>query len=207
MPRDPSERVCRAIDLDAVRVDESSLDERERRHAGDRHGLARRRYVAAHGALREELAAHLDCKPAAISYRYACARCGSTEHGRPELDDPNPQISFSLSHSASVAVIAIAPERVGVDVEVIRPRDRLDRLAARVLSAEAFAGWDGDLETFLRAWTAKEAYLKQLGVGLTRRLRDVEPRGVQTFTDWPPGCVTSVALDGPGASSVRWSRR
>jgi hypothetical protein len=73
-----------------------------------------------------------------------------------------------------------------------------------VLSSDEFAAWEthtGDERTraFLRVWTAKEAYLKMLGVGLTQRLRDVDAHGAQTWGDWPPGCVTSVIDATPAA--------
>ena len=55
---------------------------------------------------------------------------------------PGRRSAFSLSHSQSFAVIAVATgARVGVDIEVERPRARLDALAARVLGSEEHADW------------------------------------------------------------------
>ena len=81
---------------------------------------------------------------------------------------PGSAISFSLSHSQSFAVVAVADSaRVGVDIEVIRPRARLDALAKRVLSPAEHADWldyppTARLRAFLERWTAKEAYLKAI---------------------------------------------
>ena len=91
----------------------------------------------------------------AISRR--CAHCGHPTHGRPTITG-NDQISFSLSHSGGFAVIVIGDDgaRLGVDVEELRPRRRLDALAARVLNDEEYAAWfaigaaDEQLRAFLR---------------------------------------------------------
>jgi 4'-phosphopantetheinyl transferase len=218
--------LCYAIDLQqpAPVVERAStlLDAREHVNADARRGDAARRYVVAHGALREILAAHAGVSPDAIRFRYRCAVCGSNEHGRPELDAAahRDAPSFSLSHSQEVAVVAVVAagshdrggdeQRVGVDVETRRARHNLDRLAIRALDDEELERWRAlppadQLTAFLVAWTAKEAYLKLLGVGLTRRLRDVPTNDAQTWVGWPTGCVTSVvaATRGP-FTTVQW---
>ncbi len=51
-----------------------------------------------------------------------------------------------------------------------------------MLTDEEHAGWlaldsdDARLRSFLESWTAKEAYLKALGIGIATRLRDVPAR-------------------------------
>ena len=90
-------------------------------------------------------------------------------------------VEFSLSHSEALAAVAVVTgARVGIDVEVERPRARLDGLAARVLGPEAHADWldvepARQLRAFLEQWCAKEAYLKAVGSGITVPLRDVPP--------------------------------
>jgi 4'-phosphopantetheinyl transferase len=205
------ERVCYAIDLQqpVATVDRMSafLDAREQAHATARRGDAVRRYVVAHGALRLVLGEQLGTDPRLLRFVQTCAVCGSQEHGRPALaghDAP----SFSLSHSADTAVVAVAPDRVGADVEVVRPRRYLDRVAQRTFTADEFTHWsdlpdEERLVAFLRAWTAKEAYLKMLGVGLTRALREVPTHDASTWLDWPPGAVTSVVATTPREFSVQ----
>jgi 4'-phosphopantetheinyl transferase len=163
----------------------------------------------AHGALRVLLGAALHSDPASITYALTCGVCGSHEHGRPEVEGAGP-LSFSLSHSGTVGVIAVAEAKVGADVEVVRPRRHLERVAARVMPAGAFERWSAlpeprRIEAFLETWTAKEAFLKLLGVGLTQPLRDVDPANVATWAGWPAGCVTSVATAIPVAPDA-WSR-
>ena len=134
------------------------------------------------------LAEALGTDPERVPISRRCAHCGHPTHGRPTVagdDGTSSRISFSLSHSGSFAVIALTDGgvRIGVDVEQVRPRRRLGALAARVLNDDEHAAWlalgeDGDeqLRAFLRAWTAKEAYLKALGIGIATRLRDVPAR-------------------------------
>ena len=78
------------------------------------------------------------------------------EWGKPYLADRD-DIHFSLSHSGTWAVCALSDAPVGVDIE--RPRN-MDKIARLFPNAKT-------QDDFLRLWTAKEAYLKLLGCGLT----------------------------------------
>jgi len=98
------------------------------------------------------------------------AAAGGTESGA----GGGAPISFNLSHSGELALIAVAAGRVevGVDVERLRPRRDPARLAARWLpaaDAEAVArASEADREAiFHRAWTRHEARVKCTGAGLS----------------------------------------
>jgi 4'-phosphopantetheinyl transferase len=207
------------IDLDqplaVVDTLRAYLDETEVRAAASRtNDVLRHRYVVAHGALRSILGARLGVAPDAVVLSRVCALCGDEMHGKPELvvDESSPSsVRFSLSHSESIAVVAVVTgARVGVDVEIERPRGRLDALAARVLDSEDYADWldlptSVQLRSFLEQWTAKEAYLKAIGAGITVSLRDVpvEPDGwtVTGFSS-PPGSVARLAVEGHAVARV-----
>ncbi len=171
--------------------------------AARRADVLRHRYVVAHGAVRSILGARLGIDPAAVVLSRHCDQCGDQLHGKPVLPD-HVDLSFSLSHSESFAMVAVASAAlVGVDIEIVRPRPQLDRLAARVLSDEEHAEWlDAEppqrTEAFLARWTAKEAYLKATGAGIWRPLRDV-PRAPVGWTvvriPSPPGTVASIAVE------------
>lgn len=80
---------------------------------------------------------------------------------------------FSLSHTKGAVCAAFSPQgEVGADIE---PRSRRisEGLYARVLS-ESERAQVHSAEDFLRAWVRKEAFLKRLGVGITRDLRGVD---------------------------------
>ena len=113
-------------------------------------------------------------------------------------------------------MIGLAEGReLGVDLERISPRRRLEALAARTMSAEELADWEGlpegeHQEAFFRAWTRKEAYAKALGEGLSIDPREVSPapaaepgRFVISGRDWliwdlevPDGYAGAVAAEG-----------
>jgi phosphopantetheinyl transferase len=95
------------------------------------------------------------------------------ENGKPRLADRPERLSFNLSHSAGLALVAIAPggTRVGVDVERLRPRRDLVRLAERWLPEPDAAAVSAAAETerepvFYAAWTRYEARVKCSGTGL-----------------------------------------
>ncbi len=137
--------------------------------------------------------------------------------GRPELSAPR-GLSFNLSHTADLAVFAIARRAaVGVDIEALDRRVPSRGLIERTLNIREReqvmrAGADRRTAAFLEYWTVKEAYVKALGVGLAIDLRGV---GVERCADRPrldlpegsrewrvrrlrprPGIVGAVVADG-----------
>jgi hypothetical protein len=93
--------------------------------------------------------------------------------GKPRLAEAPERLSFNLSHSGGLALVAVAAGgvEVGVDVERLRPRRDLARLAARWLPAEdaaaVAAAEDEERERrFYAAWTRHEARVKCTGTGL-----------------------------------------
>lgn len=72
---------------------------------------------------------------------------------------------WSVSHTASHVAGGVCDVPVGIDIEA--QRDARAEVVERVLCAEELALL-GELSPrmFLRAWTAKEAVLKELGAGL-----------------------------------------
>jgi 4'-phosphopantetheinyl transferase len=134
---------------------------------------------------REVLAERLGVAAHAVEVSRRCRHCGHPTHGKPGLVGA-PEVSFSVSRSGTIGVIAVAAHgvTVGVDIEQVRPRANLAGLAVRTLGPEALAAWRAAPETeqltrFLAAWTAKEAYLKAIGTGITVPLREVpeQPAG------------------------------
>jgi len=130
----------------------------------------RRRYQISHGALRRILAGYLQQDPRAIGFRHG-------PRGKPFLDGGG--LSFNLSHSGQLALVAVTSEEVGVDVEKARRLDSLMQIAERHFSDREFGALralaQGDRElAFYRCWTRKEAYIKALGEGLSLALDSFE---------------------------------
>src|SRR5262245_28049295 len=141
----------------------------------------RQRFVVARGILRTLLARYLAADPAALRFEYE-------PHGKPAL--AGGALSFNLSHSHDVALVAVVRGRaIGIDVERVRNTLEVARLASRFFSApeqaslEALPGAE-QVDRFFRLWTAKEAYLKATGEGMSRALRTFDVTGV-TAADAP----------------------
>jgi 4'-phosphopantetheinyl transferase len=117
-------------------------------------------------------------------------------HGRPELGQP--RYDCSWSHSGAHLLVALAGDaRVGVDIEVHRPRPRAVEIARRYFhprEAEALAVLPEAMRgaAFLRLWCAKEALLKAHGRGLAHGLDRFEIAGFES----PPGALRIVDDDG-----------
>jgi 4'-phosphopantetheinyl transferase len=163
--------------------------ERARRFAFTRD---RDRFIAAHGFLRSVLGAALGSEPTAIALATEPAGKPFLE-GSPAL---KPDLHFNLSHSAGVALCALAYGRaVGVDIEAVQPLDELDGVMWHVCtSAERAAlgrlGPAERLRMFVQIWTRKEAYVKMTGRGLGFDVRRIQ---VQVGAR---GCRVSVSVDG-----------
>lgn len=86
-----------------------------------------------------------------------------TELGKPYLP-AQPNVHFNLSHSGHWAICAISRDPVGVDVEL--PRCTAE-IAHRFFQPEELDGLELIPDQLNRLWTAKEAFVKALGGGLT----------------------------------------
>ncbi len=92
-----------------------------------------------------------------------------------EPDVNSAEIDVNWSHSGDWLMAAYAVGvRVGVDIELLRPRPKALALASRFFAPEetaALARWADEPEAlqqrFTRLWCAKEAVLKAYGRGLS----------------------------------------
>ncbi len=168
------------VDLDAAREPPADaiedLTEAERgRLARYRQVGDRARFACLRAALRRELGTRLGLPPRAVPIRIDPA-------GRPHLDGE--PIRFSLAHSGEHGLIGLhATRRIGVDLEQLRPLDRIEAAARLILSPPEYGIWEAQpiearLALLLRAWTAKEALLKAAGVGLAS-----EPTSFRVLTE------------------------
>jgi len=166
-----------------------SADERQRaarfRQEGDRQ-----RYILARIGLRDILSRYRAIAPHALQFSYGAK-------GKPYLEtQPGvPPLEFNLSHSGDWVGVAIARLPVGFDLEAIRPIPQLDAILHRHFTASEQATLqplDEAAKTlaFFRGWTAKEAFLKATGLGISAALNSVaialEPGTAPHFCQLPP---------------------
>lgn len=127
------------------------------------------------------------------------AKLAVTETGKPYLENTG-HCYFSLSHSGSKVLCAVADVPIGCDIEEITPPSW--RVMDLVFSPEERAlfadkGSDERRDLFYTLWTGKESYLKMTGQGIADDLQAISilvPFGRQmirgrtvTFFDIPCG--------------------
>ncbi len=145
-----------------------SVDEKARaaRFAFDRD---RQRFILSHALLRLILSRYIQIDAEQVQF-------SGGQHGKPSISGAGAAaegIQFSLSHSGSYALVAVGRGRaVGADVEMRKPGLDVLKLAQRFFApseSQLIAKADGELRQhlFYRFWTAKEAYVKGRGVGLS----------------------------------------
>lgn len=104
-------------------------------------------------------------KALALSARYSQVTLGPLVKAKNGAPQPSNGIYWSLTHKNAyvAAVTSLAP--VGIDIEEIAPVS--EGVANRIAEPDE---WDlahcRDLILFFRYWTAKEAVLKAIGIGL-----------------------------------------
>jgi len=147
---------------------------------------------------RKVLASYLGLPPGQVAI-------SDPAEGKPRLIHPSSEICFNASHSGTSGVIAVAEAMpVGVDLELERPIDTA-RFAERILSpAERLdyqrAAPADRLGMLLRAWTAKEALVKGMGLGLDlAAFRQISLPETASPGRWQP-----VALGRRLAAHGRW---
>lgn len=158
---------------DPARVDEAGeaalrgllQDDERARHDRFRFARHRREYLVTRALVRAALAGFTDVAPAAL-------RFVAGPHGRPSSVDPLP-VSFNLSNHPTLVVCAVArPCELGVDVEPLTDPERVLEAAETSFSPVE----RGDLAALppesrprraVSIWTAKEAYIKARGRGVS----------------------------------------
>jgi 4'-phosphopantetheinyl transferase len=83
-----------------------------------------------------------------------------------------PDIHFSVSHTKGAAVFVRSDAPVGIDIELIKPFDDIDKIAKRHFAPDEFDYCRGNSARFFEIWTKKESYIKMTGRGLSKGLRD-----------------------------------
>lgn len=95
------------------------------------------------------------------------------QHGKPYIEGCD--LRFNLTHSHQMALLAVGPVELGVDVEYIERKTPYEDLARRFFSApeaDEFMALPESRrkEVFFTIWTRKEAYIKAIGEGLSHPL-------------------------------------
>lgn len=142
------------------------------------------RHLVARGVLRLLLGRYLSMPPCEVPVRQRCPECGGP-HGPLEV----PGMSASVSYAADRVAFSFARGPVGIDVEALCPGFRWQPAARLVLPASVVARIsalpppDQQL-AFLRAWTAREAVGKAVGVGIAAERGELDRAASAAAARW-----------------------
>lgn len=155
-------------------------------------------FLAGRSFLRRVLGQLTERDPAHVRFDY-------NPMGRPELAVGMPRLGFNLSHSHGLGLLGVAEtERVGIDLEEIRPMADLLGLARRYFAPAELAALEllappARLERFFSIWTSKEAFIKAHGAGVGYGLERVE---IAMGNDGTPFFAQLAENDHPGDWSL-----
>ncbi|MDX2496028.1 MAG: 4'-phosphopantetheinyl transferase superfamily protein [Desulfuromusa sp.] len=128
----------------------------------------KQQFIVARGRLRQILGRYQRTAPDKIKFQY-------NKYGKPSLPESHcSTLSFNLSHSENLAVLAITKEAdIGVDIEKLDPDMVFSQIVDRYFDeAEKLqlAQYSNERQGrgFYRIWTKKEAILKLEGVGFQK---------------------------------------
>ena len=119
-------------------------------------------------------------------------------YGKPQLrstsNDEN-EIHFNVSHAGNYSVFAFANSLNGIDIEYSMSTIDINEIAAICLTPSELENWRALPESqqrrhFFEIWTAKEAYLKRLGCGLSTPMNELH----LGFADAPDDADSSVSV-------------
>ncbi len=196
--------ICNINDYTHAQYDamyRAAAPEKQARADRFRHEDDRRRCLCADMLARKMLADASGIAPGDVSFSYG-------EKGKPRA---NVSTHFNVSHSGDFVLCAVSDTPVGADIEQIKPF-RAGLVGRYFTDAEAAYVWGGDplpdgsvtdpdtCARFCRVWTAKEAYVKMTGTGISTDLSQVryDPVaqtvcGIKLITpDAPEGYVISI---------------
>jgi len=220
---------CASLDVPpetSVRLYATLTPDERTRSARFQFERDQQRFIVAHGVLR-----YLQAQPGRITFVY-------NAFGKPDVSPEfGNRLTFNLSHSAGLALIAIASaSNVGVDVEYIRARSDYADIARHFFSAaevDYLIALPSHLyaEAFFSCWTKKEAYLKACGEGLAIPLNSfsvplttdrahtpvdlyVASKNIVPANRWSlyalrpaPGYAGALAIEGSGWRLSQWQWR
>ena len=160
----------------------------------------RRKFIAARGILRQLLGQYLQISPKNIKFQYG-------DRGKPYLTRATSgnSLEFNISHSQDYALYGFTHSHaIGVDIEHLRTMEDAAKIAQRFFSPQEFElvnclSGEQQQRVFFKLWTAKEAYLKAVGIGLAGSLASIDI----SFDQAEIPCLKSI--QGNAAETAPWS--
>lgn len=179
------------------------------RAARFRFSRDRVRFTHAHHFLRLLLGRYCNQNPASLVFQV-------DEHRKPYLYSH--PLEFNLSHSGGLTLLAVSlDQRLGVDVEVIRPIPEAEAIIKRLFSQREALSYANSPEAgrnriFMKSWTRGEAVVKAVGHGFGDKLGSISGQQKLLGGDYwkivsivpSPNSIAAVAVQGSSARISCW---
>lgn len=129
--------------------------------------LQRQRFIVSRGLRRKVLSACSGQQAVRLSFM-------EKDGSKPRLADSS-DWDFNLSHAGDYVVLAARKGKVGVDLELMREVREMTSLVSRYFHPDEGEAWNAlpeglRKEAFFVLWSAREAAMKCLGLGLAKGL-------------------------------------
>ncbi len=172
-------------------------------------------YIVTHACVRTILSSYLQTQE--INIKPADIPINITEYGKPFLDysiiekgiwkrqNDLERIDFNLSGTYGLSVLVVSAfKNTGIDIEYIKPFSDLytfidKNFSQREIDEIISIDSEYKLESFYRIWCIKEAYIKAIGVGFTKSVKDIV-----LLPEIKDGKVTTLYRD---SGKMRWDIR
>lgn len=144
---------------------QSWLAPEEKKHAGKLAFSYRQRFIVSRAVLRDILAYYSGQSPKKLKISHSIS-------GKPLLANSEQRLEFNVSHSKNLLTYVFTLDTpVGIDIEYIRHRSYLDKIAYRFLPAHDYDRLQllrhkKKLKEFFKAWVRNEALIKAKGGSL-----------------------------------------
>lgn len=116
--------------------------------------------------------------------------------GKPFLEE-YPGIHFNYSHCRYGILCGISSMEIGVDIERRIPwKGSLARRICHPGELELLSRAEDPEKMLTAIWTAKESYLKYLGTGIRRDLREIDLSGAVAHGEQVDGCRLHLRMEG-----------
>jgi phosphopantetheine--protein transferase-like protein len=129
----------------------------------------------------------LSCEPEKV-------KIARNQNGKPYFE--NLDVSFSLSHTVGLKIVAMSGYNVGADAELIRDIDSREKIAERFFTRSEFIKIK-TARDFFSTWAAKEAYSKYTSFGIAsfkkfdvHKLNDVFVKKLDVGRKYAAYCVS-----------------
>ncbi|HHA9977640.1 TPA: 4'-phosphopantetheinyl transferase superfamily protein [Staphylococcus aureus] len=129
-------------------------------------------YLISHSIVNIFYCKLMNCSIDELNYYY-------NPYSKPNIKN-NDNVNFSISHTSGCSLIAFSNVNIGVDIENIERKIDFENIIDCYFSASEKKYINSDPIKFFEFWVSKEAYLKCIGYGLVKGIKDANINAINS---------------------------